>query len=55
MFGSDASNLQQEIIQTYDRNPDMSPAQIANTCDCSTSYVRETLKEFRGGPFDDML
>lgn len=55
MFGSGPSDLQQEIIRTADRNPDMSPSQIANVCDCSTSYVRDTLNEYRSGPFDDML
>lgn len=55
MFDPGASDLQQDILQLYDRNPDMSPEQIANRCDCSTSYVRQTLNEYRGGPFDDML
>lgn len=55
MFDSGPSDLQQKILNTADRNPDMSDSQIANACDCSTSYVRETLSEYRSGPFDDML
>jgi hypothetical protein len=50
MFGSNnMSDLQQEIVQTYDRNPDAGPKAIAQMCDCSTSYVRDTIKEYRGG------
>lgn len=55
MFDSGPSDLQKEILRTADRNPDMSAEQIADACDCSTSYVRETLNEHRSGPFDDML
>lgn len=55
MFDSGPSDLQQRIIGMADRNPDMSPSQIADVCDCSTSYVRETLNEYRGNPLDDML
>ncbi|WP_248896222.1 hypothetical protein [Haloplanus halobius] len=50
MFGSnDVSDLQQEIVQTYDRNPDADAKAIAQMCDCSASYVRETIDEYRGG------
>jgi len=48
-FGNDMSELQQEIVQTYDRNPDAGPSEIASMCDCSESYVRETIDEYRGG------
>lgn len=47
MFGSDLSETQRCIVQTYDRNPDMSPKQIASSCDCSASYVRQTLRDHR--------
>jgi hypothetical protein len=49
MFGTDMSDLQEEIVQTYDRNPDAGPKSIAQMCDCSESYVRETVNEYRGG------
>lgn len=49
MFGSDLTDTQECIVRTADRNPDMTPKQIASQCDCSTSYVRETLNEHRGG------
>jgi len=48
-FGDDMSELQREIVQTYDRNPDAGPKSLANMCDCSESYVRETINEYRGG------
>lgn len=51
MFGNQPTDLQQEILQVADRNPDMTADQIATKCDCSESYVRETLNEFRSGPF----
>lgn len=50
VFGNSPTDLQQKILNTADRNPDMSAGQIASTCDCSASYVRETLDEFRSGP-----
>lgn len=46
------SDLQKEILRAADRNPDMTPKQIADTCDCSASYVRETLNEYRSGLLD---
>jgi len=48
-FGDDLSELQRDIINTYDRNPDAGAAEIASMCDCSESYVRETLNEYRDG------
>lgn len=51
MFGNQPSRLQEQILTVYDRNPDMTASQIAQRCDCSTSYVNETLREFRSGPF----
>lgn len=47
MFGSDLTDTQRCSVQAYDRNPDMTPKQIANHCDCSASYVRQTLDEHR--------
>lgn len=56
MFGSDdlfgggqdqPSDLQREILDVYDINPDMQPKHIADRVDCSTSYVRETINEYR--------
>lgn len=44
---SDATQLQKDILRTFDRNPDMDAKAIARACDCSPSYVRETLKEYR--------
>ena len=50
MFGdNDASDLQQQILHVYDQNPDMEPKYIADWCDCSTSYVHQTIKEYRSG------
>ena len=46
---NDASDLQRQILRVYDQNPDMEPKHIADRCDCSTSYVRQTLKEYRSG------
>lgn len=50
MFGRDSpTELQDQILRIADRNPDMTPKQIAHRCDCSASYVRETLDEYRSG------
>jgi len=49
MFGSDMTDLQEEIVRTYERNPDAGPKSIAQMCDCSESYVRETIDEYKGG------
>lgn len=54
-FDDDKSNLQQEILNVYDRNPDAGPTEIASMCDCSASYVRETINEYRSGLGDDFL
>lgn len=51
VFGNSPTDTQQRILDTARRNPDMSKKQIANTCDCSASYVSQTLKEF-GDPGD---
>lgn len=50
-FDNDLSELQQEILRVYDRNPDAGPKDIANIVDCSESYARETINEYR----DDSL
>lgn len=49
MFGKTPTDLQQRILTVYDRNPDMTASQIASRCNCSTSYVNETINEFRSG------
>jgi hypothetical protein len=46
-FGNDKSDLQQKILRVWDRNPDIDAQGVARKCDCSASYVRETLKEYR--------
>lgn len=50
MFGGsdqDTTKLQDCILQEYDMGVS-NPNQIAANCDCSESYVRETLNEYRG-------
>ena len=48
MFGHDQpTGLQRDILELYDRYPNMSPKQIADDLDCSASYVRETINEYR--------
>lgn len=51
--GNQKSELQRDILRVYDRNPNMDPKHIADKLDCSASYVRETIKEYRsiGGGF----
>ncbi|MBX0323862.1 hypothetical protein EGH21_12560 [Halomicroarcula sp. F13] len=50
MFGNnhndDTTKLQDAIINEYDLGVS-NPKQIAANCDCSESYVKETLNEFR--------
>lgn len=47
-FGIDQkSDLQRQILRVYDSNPDMSPKHIADRCNCSSSYVRDTINEYR--------
>lgn len=53
MFGSDLTETQECIVTKYDRNPDMSPSQIASSCGCSASYVRDTLREHRSMQYGD--
>ena len=43
----DKSDLQRSILELYDYNPDMKPKHIADRLDCSESYVRETINEYR--------
>jgi hypothetical protein len=46
--GRDTTKLQDCILDKYDmviRNP----KQIADYCDCSESYVKQTLDEYRSG------
>lgn len=51
----DKSDLQQEIQNVYDRNPDAGPTEIASMSDCSASYVRGAINEYRNGLGDDFL
>ena len=48
-FGDDMTELQREIVQAYDRNPDADAKAVASMCDCSESYARETINEYRDG------
>jgi hypothetical protein len=54
MFGNgsdDTTKLQDCILNEYDMGV-TNPNRIAANCDCSESYVRETLDEYRSG-WDD--
>ena len=44
----DTTKLQDCIIEQYDFGT-VDPNQIASNCDCSASYVKETLNEYREG------
>lgn len=49
MFGGkndDTTKLQDAILQEYDIGVS-NPKQIAANCDCSESYVKQTLNEYR--------
>lgn len=49
MFGGrndDTTKLQDSILGEYDLGV-TNPKQIAANCDCSESYVKETLNEYR--------
>lgn len=49
MFGErddDTTKLQDSILQEYDMGVS-NPNQIAANCDCSESYVKSTLDEYR--------
>jgi hypothetical protein len=54
MFGgnSDTTKLQDCILNEYSMGVS-NPNQIAANCDCSVSYVKETLNEYREGWNDD--
>lgn len=41
------TDLERQILRVYDSNPDMAPKHIADRCNCSVSYVRETINEYR--------
>jgi hypothetical protein len=48
MFGHDQpTDLQQDILQLHDRNTKMNPEQVADDVDCSASYGREPITEYR--------
>lgn len=58
MFGGqgdeDTTKLQDCILETYDSMVHPSGInEIAAHCDCSESYVRETLNEYRSGGSND--
>lgn len=44
-FDRDLTETQQCIVDAAERNPDMSANQIADHCDCSAGYVRETIND----------
>jgi|APHM01.1.fsa_nt_gi hypothetical protein len=46
--GSDETDLQNCILERYDLGM-TDPAEIADYCDCSQSYVREVLNDHRSG------
>lgn len=48
----DKTDLQRDILRVHDQNPDAGPKEIASICDCSESYARETINEYRGGNND---
>ena len=48
----DTTKLQDCIIREYDMGVN-NPNQIAANCDCSESYVKETLNEYRPKWNDD--
>jgi len=55
MFGGsdgDTTKLQDCILQEYDMGIS-NPKQIAASCDCSESYVKQTLNEYREGWNED--
>jgi hypothetical protein len=55
MFGghsNDTTKLQDCILEQYGL-VGANPNQIAANCDCSESYVKETLNEYREGWNDD--
>ncbi len=54
MFGgdNDTTKLQDRILSEYDMGVS-NPNQIAANCDCSESYVKQTLNEYREGWNDD--
>jgi len=52
MTRDEPSDLQREILETADRNPDASAAEIAAICDCSVDWVEQTL-DIYGDPADD--
>jgi predicted ArsR family transcriptional regulator len=48
MFGQDQpTDLQQDILALYERKPNVTATQIADELDCSSSYVRETVNDYR--------
>lgn len=48
----DTTKLQDSILREYDMGVS-NPKQVAANCDCSESYVKETLNEYREGWDDD--
>jgi DNA-binding Lrp family transcriptional regulator len=45
--GNNLTDLQREILDAYDRNPDADAAAVAKIVGCSESYARETIEEHR--------
>jgi hypothetical protein len=55
MFGgrdTDTTKLQDCILEQYDFGT-TNPKRIAANCDCSESYVKQTLNEYRSGWNED--
>lgn len=50
----DPTELQHRILDAAERNPDAGVAELASICDCSESYVRQTLDSY-GDPADRNL
>ena len=50
--GSDETDLQNCILGRYDIGM-TDPKEIADYCDCSVSYVRDVLNEYRDGSGSD--
>lgn len=48
----DTTKLQDCILENYDMMV-QDPNQIASQCDCSESYVRQTLNDYRDGWNED--
>jgi hypothetical protein len=49
-FDNDSpSQLQEQILLAFEQTPNPTAEDIAEQCDCSASYVRETVNEYKDG------